>query len=180
MVTRFIGPATAAAALALATAVTVAGCGSSGPGQAAGRTSGAETFTAASSNLKDLDSKAPTAPVTAAGAFTDTGTISLGSGKTSQLTFTDGTITVSHGTGTTSQHVAAGTCRVSYTDGHIPYQFVQGTGRFAGITGKGAATTTVSGTVPKTSAGTCDISPSVAPTAVRETFTATGRVSFRG
>jgi hypothetical protein len=180
MVTRFTGPATAAAALGLAAGLVVAGCGNSGSGQAAGRTRGAETFTAASSNLKDLESKAPTAPVTATGAFSDTGTISLGSGKTSQLTFTDGTITVSHGTGSTSQHVAAGTCRVSYTDSHIPYQVVRGTGRFAGITGKGAATTTVSGTVPKTSAGKCDISPSVAPAAVRETFTATGQVSFRG
>jgi hypothetical protein len=158
---------------AAALAVTLAAC-SSGSSHA----SGTETYTATTSSMQAIASQNGKAPVTAHGAFTDKGTITLGSGTTSVLVFPDGKIHVSHGTQTPRQSVNTSTCHALVKFSAIPYTITGGTGKFKGISGHGTANITIDATLPHASNGKCDTSPKAVPTGAHEVFVATGPVKY--
>jgi hypothetical protein len=169
-----------AAAAVLGLTVLMAGCGGSGSNNAATPASGMEYFTAITSNLQVISSRVQSVPIKATGAFTDTGYITIGTGKTKVITFHDGTITlVSTNKAAVKQHLDKADCHATeaLTGGY--YKIVKGTGRYAGITGKGIAAVTFAATLPKTASGTCNTSNTAIPSADKETIVAHGLVKFR-
>jgi hypothetical protein len=140
--------------------------------------SGTETFSASTSKLQAIASKNAKVPATARGAFTDKGTIALGTGTTSVLAFPDGKIHISHATQTPRQRVNPTTCHAVVAFSAIPYTVTGGTGRFKGISGHGTANITIDATLPHTSNGTCNASANAVPTSAREVFLATGPVKY--
>jgi hypothetical protein len=181
---------TAAGAIGLLAAL--AACGSSYGGHApsgaqlhgpahqpsAAPTAGTEHFTATTSNMSVIAAPNNSLPVKASGLFTDSGSVGLaGNGKSALLHLKNGTISMSHGPGTSRQTVDRANCHASLVESGLKYQITGGTGRYARITGSGTAELTLIAALPLVH-GKCDVSQSAVPNAATETFTATGPVRY--
>lgn len=117
-------------------------------------------------------------PVKASGSFSDTGSISLsGNGKTAVLHLSEGTISISHGPGKSTQSLDTANCHTSLVESDLKYQITGGTGKYARITGSGTAELIVAAALPLVH-GKCDASQSAVPNSASETFSATGPVHY--
>jgi hypothetical protein len=144
---------------------------------------GTQVLTPAQANSNNF---VPAIPLTASGAFADTGSIKLtpGSGPngngsgSATVVLTKGNLAVHHGAtpGNGQPVLQKGSCAYALTE-QTPYTFTGGTGAYAGATGHGTATVSFSFYVPKLADGECNTSSSVAATGGKVTFRAVGPVS---
>jgi hypothetical protein len=125
---------------------------------------------------------APVVPLTAAGLFTDTGSITLGGqgNGNATLKFSHGNLTVYHYSANPNgtQTGNPTTCAFSGTSSGT-FKVVSGTGSYAGTTGSGTFKVTFTGMGPKLSSGACNQSQSAAPTSMLTVFRATGTLTLK-
>ena len=161
----------------LAVSAVAAGCSSAGATQARARF-GTETFVLATTSA----AVNPDYGLRASGLFAGAGTMpGIGSGENSSVArLPGGTFIVSHPASdekVTSQSVNPHTC-VAVLRQSGTYSIGHGTGTFAGMTGYGTDTGTITARLPRHAGGSCDTSTSARPVAgsVHAVITMTGRV----
>jgi hypothetical protein len=164
-----------AAAAVLGLTILMAGCG--GSGSSNGPVSGMEYFTATTSSLQVISSRIQAVPIKASGAFSDTGYITVGTGKTKVITLHGGTITLmSTNKAAVKQHLNRVDCHATEALTGGDYKIIKGTGRYKGITGSGTAAVTFAAILPRRTSGSCNTSSTVIPSSDRETIVAHGPV----
>jgi hypothetical protein len=179
----------AAGAIGLLAALTACGGSYGGHGSAGAQlhgpahppgtpAAGTEHFLASTSNMSVIAAPDNSLPVKASGSFTDAGSISLsGNGKTAVLHLSNGTISISHGRGKSTQTLDTANCHTSLVESDLRYRITGGTGKYARITGSGTADLIVVAALPLVH-GKCDASQSAVPDSASETFSATGPVHY--
>lgn len=166
-----------AAALAAA-GVVAAGCGSSGTSSSAASASaspktGTQTLSGSVAGQAAL-ATSTSIPLRLTGLVNTTATISVNSRNPVMIKTGQGTLAVTHTTGTNSQKLlSSSTCRFAFVN-HSQYtvEGAKSTGTFKNASGSGTAVITFTGNLPKKSDGACNTSSSAAPQP------ATARVSF--
>jgi hypothetical protein len=158
----------------LASAITAAAAAAviSGAGLAAASThtgvGGTENF-----QLMTTSATSPTSSIIASGVFTAPGVDHQGS-KVDTVDFPGGTVQIAHSNGTGTQHFDAKTCLMTITR-HGTYKLLNGTGKYAGISGSGNYHFTALG-IGARSGGTC--TQSKPPVAWHQVINASGPVSL--
>jgi hypothetical protein len=117
----------------------------------------------------------PVSQVIAHGAFTAAGTDTQTSQNTDLLKFPGGTFVATSKATSVQNHVDSGTCATTLTI-KLTYTLGKGTGRFAGISGSGHATTTVLNLAVHPAHGGCSPTASIAQQSLVE---ASGPVTLR-
>jgi len=174
---------TAAGVLAVAGLTAGLACSSSSSTTGTLNLTGGQTLTAAQAAQNNF---VPTVSLTASGAFSDTGHLTLkqGSGANGNgpghgtVVLSKGNLDVTHGSSSPANpqpHLVSG-CTFVVTQ-TTPYTITGGTGSYSGATGSGTATVTFDFTVPKLANGQCNTSNNVVPTGGSVKFSATGPVS---
>jgi hypothetical protein len=160
-------------AAAVSAAALLGGCGSSS-------TTGAESISGSTTSTANV----PVIPLKASGVFADTGSITLGNGKSTKgtLNFSKGKLDVMHSKGTntnTPTSFNTKTCHVVFDSGGT-FKVTGGTGSYNGATGNGTFKVEFSATLPKLANGKCNESNNAQPLAGSSltTFTATGTVTI--
>jgi hypothetical protein len=147
---RILAKLTAILAAAAGTALFTAGW------SAPGDPSGTQRFLFTTHSMEAT----PVYRAVASGVFSATGTAQAAS-KTAtaplKVTFPDGTLLISQvAAGRQSRAVNTTTCAVAYTETGARYTVATGTGRYKGISGRGAGTVKFTGRLPKLGDGKCD------------------------
>jgi hypothetical protein len=164
---------------ALAAAGLAAACGSSGTSSSAASPSasvrtGTQTLAGSVAGRAALSS-ATAIPLRLTGLVNTSATISLrGQANPVMIKTGQGTLAVTHTTGTTSQKLlSTKTCKFAFGQ-RSQYTVDSGksSGTFKGATGTGTAVITLTGNLPKNTAGKCDTSSTAVPQS------GTARVSF--
>ena len=175
-----------AAALAAAGLVT-AGCGSSGTSSSAASATpvtGTQTLTGSVSGQQAL-SGTSSIPLKLTGVVNTTATVKLGNGTTNPVMIktSKGDLAVTHTAASTSQKLlSTKTCKFAF--GQRTHYTVDGgksTGSFKDASGNGTAVVTITGNLPKTSDGKCNLSSSAVPqpATARVSFAATGPLTVK-
>jgi hypothetical protein len=167
--------------------VVAAGCGSSGTSSSAASASasprtGTQTLSGTVSGQAAL-ANSTSIPLRLTGLVNTTASISVNSKNPVMIKTGQGTLAVSHTTGTNSQKLLSNsTCRFAFVN-HSQYTVEGGksTGTFKNATGSGTAVITFTGNLPKKSDGSCDTSSSAVPTpsSARVSFAASGPLTVK-
>jgi hypothetical protein len=157
----------ASAATAAAAAAVIGGAGLAAASTHTG-VSGTEHF-----QLMTTSATSPTSSLIASGVFTAPGVDHQGN-KVDTVDFPGGSLKIAHSNGTGTQHFDPKTCLMTITR-HGTYKLLDGTGKYAGISGSGTYQFTGLG-IGASSGGKC--TQSKPPVAWHQVINASGPVSL--